>query len=236
MDGRSRAPVEFCTGTTSDLMAYEAQVKMRRGRGSRWLQRVAVAALVVVSGCTSSTPAPGPTRAAPSQPEVSATRSATLSPPVVAANLDTAPAVCPGPHPRLGAASSAYGKVAGSGPLRGGIYAELNTRANAFHATDAPRTDFGWRIKILWLVRPDQAQPLMIQGSGSSSEGPVLFALPENDPTKTFQLDPADAGVPLEKGHWLEYPSYAYFPRAGCYRLSARWEGGGWDLGFGFGR
>jgi hypothetical protein len=112
----------------------------------------------------------------------------------------------------------------------------LDTRTNAYKATDAPRTDFGWRIKILWLLRPDQVSQVTIDGTGGSPQEPVVFQLSDGDAATTARLDPEDAGVPPEKGHWLEYPSYAYFPRAGCYRLSARWEGGGWDLGFGFGR
>lgn len=194
-----------------------------------------MAALAILTGCTSSAPTTGPTPARPSHPVTSASASATFSPPIVAADLDAPPAGCPGPRPRPRAVDD-YGKVMGSGPLRGGVYAELDTRANAFHAHDAPRTEVGWRIKVLWLVRPDQAQPVTIEGSGSTTEGPVVFEPSGADPMLMARLDPADPGVPPEKGHWLEYPSYTYFPRAGCYRLSARWPGGGWDVGFGFGR
>jgi hypothetical protein len=193
-------------------------------------------AFALLAGCTSSAPAPGLTRAGPSQPVVSPSVTANFSPPVVATDLDAAPGGCPGPRPLLRAVAAAYGGLFGSGPLRGGAYARLDTRTNSFHAPDARRTRLGWVIKILWLMRPDQAQPVTIEGSGSSTEGHVVFEPSDADPALMARLDPAGPGVPPEKGHWLEYPSYTYFPRAGCYRLSARWAGGGWDLGFGFGR
>jgi hypothetical protein len=193
-------------------------------------------ALALLAGCTSSTPGAGPTHVTPGQPVVSPTPRATFSPPVVAVDLRDPPAGCPGPRLRLRTVSAGYGKLVGSGPLRGGIYAELDERTDAVHAPDAPRTELGWRIKILWVLRPDQKRPVTIDGSDGSPEGPVVFELSEGDPTTVARLDPADPGVPPEKGRWLEFPSYVYFPRAACYRLSARWAGGGWDLGFGFGR
>lgn len=49
------------------------------------------------------------------------------------------------------------------------------------------------------------------------------------------RLDPSHPGA-VSEGDWKEFPSYLYFPRAGCYALRARWPGGEWDLGFGFGR
>lgn len=56
------------------------------------------------------------------------------------------------------------------------------------------------------------------------------------DPTPTATLDPATPGAVSEPGSpWREFPSYLYFPSAGCYLLQVDSADAGWNLRFGFG-
>jgi hypothetical protein len=45
---------------------------------------------------------------------------------------------------------------------------------------------------------------------------------------------PSHRAEPEARG-WKSWGSYLYFPRAGCYRFTARWRKGEWRLVIGFG-
>jgi hypothetical protein len=133
-----------------------------------------------------------------------------------------------------------FGPLIGSSPLWGGFYAKLDRQANAFGTgANVRRTAYGWRIKVLWVIEPAASTPVMISGADTSTGQPLYFwtgGVHPHGPIAQLTIDPAHPAIPIQHGQWKEFPSYLYAPSAGCYRLSASWQGGGWTLGFGFGR
>jgi hypothetical protein len=105
-----------------------------------------------------------------------------------------------------------------------------------FHAPDARRTHRGWRIKVLWVMRSDQQAVVTIEGSNVKTGQPLWFKPADAKAGPAAVLDPAHPGAPSERAGWLNFPSYLYVPSAGCYTLSARSSGEGWDMVFGFGQ
>jgi hypothetical protein len=53
-------------------------------------------------------------------------------------------------------------------------------------------------------------------------------------PMARVLFDPKLGGT--ECDGWGNFPSYGYFPSAGCYSLVMQSDRGNWRLGFGFGR
>jgi hypothetical protein len=129
--------------------------------------------------------------------------------------------------------SDLYAPLVGEDVTWAGFYARLEA-PDVFHVADAPRTESGYRIKVLWVMTSAQADPVSVMGHGDSGDA-VLFET-EGKPAPEAVLDPDAPGTVAEEPDWKEFPSYLYFPRAGCYRIEVAWPGGGWALGFGLGR
>lgn len=102
--------------------------------------------------------------------------SATASPSEIAKSLGESPANYPGPEPRAQKVADFVGPVAGGSPLWAGFYATYDAATIAYSAPDAPWTEQGWRIKILFLVEPDQNTPVELEGTSvDESAAPVTF-------------------------------------------------------------
>ena len=129
-----------------------------------------------------------------------------------------------------------YGVLIGKAPLWGGFYASLHRQAGVVIARDAVRTRLGWRIKVLWVMKVDQTDPVSIEGREVSTGAALWFEPSDADPGPSAALDPAHPGAPSENLGWLNFPSYLYFPGAGCFVLAVASPGAGWDMTFGFGR
>jgi hypothetical protein len=129
--------------------------------------------------------------------------------------------------------SKLYGPLVGEDVAWAGFYARLEA-PDAFHVRDVPRTDLGYRIKVLWLMTSAQADPVSVKGQSDSGDD-VWFEIEGESPSTDGELNPAMAGTSSDPD-WKELPSYLYFPRAGCYLLEVAWRGGSWTIGFGFGR
>ena len=56
----------------------------------------------------------------------------------------------------------------------------------------------------------------------------------EARPVPRAILDPSQPGVP-PTDRYLEFPTYLYIPRAGCYQFDVAWPGGSWRLVIGLG-
>jgi hypothetical protein len=153
--------------------------------------------------------------------------------PDVAGQLGDAPSGCPGPNPKPRAVSKLYGRLVGEDVAWAGFYARLEA-PDAFHVRDAPRTESGYRVKVLWVMTAAQADPVSVKGQGTSGED-LWFEIEGELPSTEGLLDPAMAGTSASPD-WNELPSYLYFPRAGCYTMDVRWPGGSWTIGFGLGR
>jgi hypothetical protein len=196
------------------------------------VRRIATMGVVVgLVGCTSAQ-APD-TRTGTPSPTISSTPE---SLPVVAVTLTRAPEACAGPVPRPRQVDPSYGNLVGDSPVWAGMYADFEAETRTYRALDAPRTEYGWRIKVLWLIEPDHEGLIDVRGANTSTGEALWFAAEGEDPGTSLALDPSEPGAPSESGGWREFPSYLYFPRAGCYEVGATWSGGAWQLGFGLGR
>ena len=157
--------------------------------------------------------------------------------PEVAPKLGPAPRDCPGPYARPRKVAAAYGFLVGGTPLWAGMYAPHERSDRAYRAADAPRTRFGFRVKVLWVMRPASDATVTISGRNLSTDAPLRFEVEElgDEGSGTeVRLDPHLGGTG-ESG-WKEFPSYVFFDRAGCFELRAASTDGAWRIRFGFGR
>jgi len=169
----------------------------------------------------------------------SATTASIPATPNAARRLDAAPSNCSGRRPRTLVSFGNYGNLIGSSPVWAGLYAIFDKRRGAYHVQrDAPRNVYGWRIKVLWVVTADVEDPVRVVGTDAGKRARLWFEVNERDerPVRQATLDPATPGVPLTGDDYVEFPSYVYIPRAGCYSLEASWPGGSWRLVVGLGR
>jgi hypothetical protein len=79
-----------------------------------------------------------------------------------------------------------------------GLYARYGA-PDGFHAPDAPRTRFGYRIEALWVMRASQETPVTVTGKG----GPGIDLWFQNAedggrPVTELILDPTSTGTSFE--------------------------------------
>jgi hypothetical protein len=156
----------------------------------------------------------------------------------VAKGLAAAPKDCRGPAPRL-VSFGDYGNLAGDSPVWAGFYASFDPDGQRYRIErDAPRTEYGWRIKVLWVVGPKLSKVVQMKGREVSNDAALWFEIEDQGgaPIPEATLDPAAPGVLATGNGYKEFPSYLSVPRAGCYALEVEWPGGAWRLVFGLGR
>jgi hypothetical protein len=196
---------------------------------ARTLTSILVISLAVTACNASRDPADAPSevtsRPTTSRPE----------PPEVAEHLDAAPGTCPGPDLKRGKVSPFYGPLVGDRLAHAGLYARYEA-PDGFHAPDAPRTRFGFRIKALWVMNARQMTTVTV--SGHAGPGIDLwFEVAEDGgrPSTELVLDPASIGTSFEHPRWKEFHTYLYFPTAECFHLEVTGKGGGWTAAVGLG-
>jgi hypothetical protein len=126
----------------------------------------------------------------------------------------------------------------GKAPVWGGFYGHWDASGALHLFRPFQRTASGWRDKVLWLVAHDQRRVIRLHGHNLKTGAPVRFDVElsgEGIKTVGF-LNHGKPGAVSGTGEPREFPSFLYFPRAGCYALSARWSGGQWGMVLGFGR
>jgi hypothetical protein len=143
-----------------------------------------------------------------------------------------APGICGSASPQLVTLPDAgVGHVLGRRPVWAGIYADYDGRRGAYRSqSNAPRTDFGTRIKVLWLVASGEPPPVTITWRSANGNS-ISFALVSDDtPTSVLSLDPGHPATSSGGPSYSEFPSYIYVPRSGCYTLTIKpADGGGWQ-------
>jgi hypothetical protein len=170
-------------------------------------------------------------------PDATAPTAAEAKKPRVAQRLAPAPTDCTGPAPPLTGFGD-YGNLAGRAPVWAGFYASFDPAGRRYRIEqDAPRTEYGWRIKVLWVVGPMLEHPARIGGRDLTTGAALWFEIGDEDraPTPFGVLDPANPGVPPTSAGYKEFPSYVYVPQAGCYAVEAEWTAGRWRLVVGLG-
>lgn len=191
----------------------------------------ACTAIVVWIAACNGRPAP---RASPRDQPTVQTPSPSSVDITVAAKLKAAPSGCNGPTPRHRLISRHLAPLVGNRIVAAGFYARFE-EPDSLHAVVAPRTRFGYRIKVLWVMPSRELRPVRVQGGG---RGPhrLWFKVDEGgNPSSTLLLDPEVTAPSVEHPRWREYPSYLYVPVAGCYLLEASWGDGSWSIGIGLG-
>jgi hypothetical protein len=201
---------------------------------------VGLALFLALPACESpGSLAPLATGPSPSTSSTTAVISPSAPPmPMVSRHLGTPPTHCGRPAPRPRKVVPLYGPLVGERPVWVGVYASLDVERAAYHAEDATRTHFGWRVKFLWVLGPSATAVVRLTGANVRTGDSIWFEVSDGgDPTPTGTLDPATPGAVSEPGSpWREFPSYLHFPSAGCYLLQVDSGAAGWNLRFGFGR
>jgi hypothetical protein len=207
----------------------------RRGSMTRFGVRLGTLLLAVatLSGCTGDDSRSSASTGA--RKMIRPTRTVEVSPPsVVRTKLRHAPTTCDDISIPL-MRHSPYGTVVGRKPVWGGFYVNGRADDGILEAGDAPRTPHGWRIKVLWVMRRSQASRVRLHGANQETGHPVWFEPADQDAAPVATLDPTRPGAPSERRRWLNFPSYVYFPEAGCYEVQARSANGQWRMEFAFG-
>jgi hypothetical protein len=218
-------------------MVYVNRRSLREGSVAESIRHWFVAGLVALTSCSSGARSVQPTTTAPTSRSLAPSPSPSLPAPVVARHLGHPPGDCSGPPPRPTTVSKEFAPLVGKTPLWASFYAELDRSKGTYLAHDAPRTGKGWRIKVLWVMKPGNHSIVRVRGANTATGEPMWFAVDGEDADAVTEgvMDPATPSVEGEGG-FNEFTSYVYFPRAGCYRLTARSDAATWSLGFGFGR
>jgi len=194
------------------------------------------AVLALFAGCTAQPRSPGSVADRSTVESARHRHSPEPSRPRVAESLAPAPGDCPRPHPRPFRVVRFYGPLIGRAPLWAGVYARFHRREHAYSERRARRTSYGYRVKVLWVMAPDQQDPVSIRGHNLASKERLWFRVDDVGRLQQPLLDPAHPGTVPEHGDWREFPSYVYFHGSGCYEIEARWSQGKWRVVFGFGR
>jgi hypothetical protein len=145
--------------------------------------------------------------------------------------LGAAPTVC-GPPPPLSRPNANYAPMVGGAPFwfAPGIGAD-----SALHITaDGPHTELGWRVKTLWVVAKQLGAPVTVRVGGLAGER-MRIQFGGARTYTSFLLDPANPRA-FHDPEMADFPSYAYFPKAGCYFVDAAWPGGTTRVFVGVGR
>ena len=130
--------------------------------------------------------------------------------------------------------SPEYAPLLGGEPVWFGPYLRVEPQRSTFHILrDSPRKKLGWRVKFLWIVRRSHHTTVTVRGADARGRS-LWFAHAGRYPTRVVRLAPTAAdSVGTD---FAEFPSYVYFPGAGCFVLEARWSDGSWRLAFAAGR
>jgi hypothetical protein len=98
--------------------------------------------------------------------------------------------------------------------------------------------------KVLWVVGPNYAMPVTLQGRDLLSGVPIWFdASADGSSSDTLTtlvtLDPAHpnrGSTQNSTGHWNIWGIGLVFTQAGCYDLEASWASGQWQVVLAVGR
>lgn len=193
-------------------------------RPRRFVAAGAVLVVLVGSGCSSR-----------SGKTASSTTASSLS---VSRKLKSAPTSCPGPKPHLHQVTPSVAPAIGKQPVWGAFYARFDPKTAALHMTaDVPRTRYGWSDKVIWLVASRHKSVIRLRGHNLTTGTALRFSvlLSGRGVTTVGLLNPKKPGAVTNQGQPKTFPAGIYFPKAGCYSISASWRGGSWRFVVGLG-
>ena len=166
-----------------------------------------------------------------------------LTPP--APPLDRAPAMCDTTTPALTHVGPPdWGAAIGRSPVWlarvSGAYPTLRlgqAARDAAYGWTAPYTQYGWPSPIGLVLKSDFNQPVRLMGWNDSTGEVVSFGFIQAGiwgaplyVSPVYTLDPASQTVPAggSDNTGTFWYGYGFFPSAGCYVISASWQGGSW--------
>ncbi len=85
-------------------------------------------------------------------------------------------------------------------------------------------------------MEPSFAGKVTVQGANLADGTPLWFQLGGRNIVSTAVFESNSPGTLIQPGEWGEWPSYLIAPKAGCYYLEAKWNGGSWKLNIAVGR
>lgn len=224
---------------------------MRSKQAIQWLAGAVATLAICLAGCTPSTVArdnqpPTPATQTPMPPlALSPTPTVALMPSPVPSVLAPLPADCPTidpPHtltltqpivvPEDRGTYPAGTILVGSSPLWLFSYGPVHQNRDG-QVTPWPS------LKIQILVEPSYRDYAVLQIANVRTGELLLFNLSGHFPPELpSELTPVDVfdlrGTSTTQ--WKELKAFPFVPQAGCYRLTAQWDGGGWSTTFGVGR
>jgi hypothetical protein len=115
------------------------------------------------------------------------------------------------PKPEVNLRLDGVGPAVNAGPVAAAVFSEDVRLA---YADDWPER---WRrAKVLWLVRADQRQPVIVRGRRADRPGSVRFSYGPRE-FRTYRLTgDAESTAPPE---WRDIPSSVRVRERGCYAL-----------------
>ncbi len=162
------------------------------------------------------------------------------TPPVVPLNstLAAAPQNCLRSTRLQDFASPIYPPGVGSSPVWVTGFTGPDAQLN--HLTRAPEPQNGWYQPLLIVSETNFAGDIVLRAGIASSSFPLWFGkYQSSDLVRTVTLHPLDTSVSNHTtgDQQLDFTSVnLYIPRAGCYYLSAIWDGGSWTAYFAAGK
>lgn len=188
------------------------------------------------TSANSSTPTGTVTRP-PSLPNTAARSTPTAARATPAATLDVPPAGCQGPRPRQ--VAPYFAPALGASPFWASGFVGQEATLSVGFAGDirgVTKTAYGWTVKVLMALEPQQRTPVTVRVTDVTGATPVWIAVNSGQPATTVVLDPQEPAIPVPHGEWKEYPSYWYIAKAGCYALDISWPDGAARVTFAAGR
>lgn len=127
--------------------------------------------------------------------------------------------------------SPRYAPLLGSAPVWFGPYLSVDEAEGVFRLHPGARvTRDGWQVKFLFVVQGAATGQVTVSGADTHGR-PLRFAIDAQEPpTRSGVMNVASA-----RETFVDFPSYVYFPGAGCFTLKAQWPGGSWQLSFAVG-
>ena len=113
------------------------------------------------------------------------------------------------PKPEVNLRLDGVGSVVNAGPVAAAVFSEDVRLAYAKKPRERPHP-----AKVLWLVRADQRQPVIVRGKRADGRGDVQFSNGARE-YRTYPLtSDAESTAPPE---WRDIPSGVRVPARGCY-------------------
>jgi hypothetical protein len=171
------------------------------------------------------------------------------TPTLVAPALGPAPADCPSSTatPHVGGFPNQLTYAVGGLDVWVDGFDSAHAVSSITRDATGPYTQYGWPVGIALVLRHPFGAAVTLVAHDARTHAPLWWAFAANvavgnsldytPPAPTFMIDPGTQGLIWSSdGESMWWDGKLYLPGAGCYTLSASWQGGGWTATFAAGR